>query len=64
MRYVSAPPAPLTLASMPEPATGPRLRALIDTLRPGIVRRVKVTGFDGADILPRWSRPVGGSAQR
>ncbi|WP_436984913.1 hypothetical protein [Streptomyces sp. enrichment culture] len=48
---------------MPEPPTDPRLRALIDTLRPGVVRRVKVTGFDGADILPRWSRPVGGSAQ-
>ncbi|MEU5460339.1 S1 RNA-binding domain-containing protein [Streptomyces althioticus] len=38
---------------MPEPPTDPRLRALIDTLRPGAVRRVKVTGFDGADVLVR-----------
>ena len=38
---------------MSDPATGPRPRALTDTFRPGGVRRVKVTGFDGADILVR-----------
>ncbi|MGA5421974.1 S1 RNA-binding domain-containing protein [Streptomyces lavendulocolor] len=36
---------------MSEPAPDPRLQALISQLRPGAVRTVKVTGFDGADVL-------------
>ncbi|MEU6845581.1 S1 RNA-binding domain-containing protein [Streptomyces sp. NPDC046716] len=38
---------------MPEPAPDPRMRSLINQLRPGAVRTVKVIGFDGADVLVR-----------
>ncbi|MFJ4714666.1 S1 RNA-binding domain-containing protein [Streptomyces sp. NPDC088785] len=38
---------------MSEPARDPRMQFLIDQLLPGAVRRVKVTGFDGADVLVR-----------
>ncbi|MEU7372450.1 S1 RNA-binding domain-containing protein [Streptomyces albidoflavus] len=34
-------------------ASDPRLRALIERLRPGAVRRVTVVGFDGTDVLVR-----------
>ncbi len=36
---------------MSEPASDPRMQSLINQLRPGAVRTVKVTGFDGADVL-------------
>ncbi|MGW7411824.1 S1 RNA-binding domain-containing protein [Streptomyces sp. NPDC054863] len=36
---------------MSEPASDPRMQSLIDQLRPGVVRTVKVTGFDGTDVL-------------
>jgi ribosomal protein S1 len=36
---------------MPESASDPRLRSLINQLRPGPVRTVKVIGFDGSDVL-------------
>ncbi|MFH8610664.1 S1 RNA-binding domain-containing protein [Streptomyces sp. NPDC018029] len=36
---------------MSEPAPDPRLQSLINQLRPGVVRTVKVTGFDGEDVL-------------
>lgn len=36
---------------MSEPAPAPRLQSLINQLRPGAVRTVKVTGFDGVDVL-------------
>ncbi|MGW6971688.1 MULTISPECIES: S1 RNA-binding domain-containing protein [unclassified Streptomyces] len=36
---------------MSEPAPDPRVQSLINQLRPGVVRTVKVTGFDGADVL-------------
>ncbi|UXY17604.1 S1 RNA-binding domain-containing protein [Streptomyces cynarae] len=39
------------LTSMSEPAPDPRMQSLINHLRPGVVRTVKVTGFDGADVL-------------
>ncbi|MEU0742921.1 hypothetical protein [Streptomyces sp. NPDC006134] len=37
--------------SEPAPAPDPRMQSLADRLRPGAVRTVKVTGFDGADVL-------------
>ncbi|MFD7593724.1 S1 RNA-binding domain-containing protein [Kitasatospora sp. NPDC059812] len=36
---------------MSEPAPAPRMQSLINQLRPGAMRTVKVTGFDGADVL-------------
>ncbi|MFD0396761.1 S1 RNA-binding domain-containing protein [Kitasatospora sp. NPDC127121] len=36
---------------MSEPTPDPRLQSLINQLRPGVVRTVKVIGFDGADIV-------------
>ncbi|GAB3963571.1 hypothetical protein GCM10028832_21870 [Streptomyces sparsus] len=36
---------------MSEPVPDPSLPSLTDQLRPGAVRTVKVTGFDGADVL-------------
>ncbi|MFE9803728.1 S1 RNA-binding domain-containing protein [Streptomyces goshikiensis] len=36
---------------MSEPARDPRMQSLINQLWPGAVRTVKVTGFDGADVL-------------
>ncbi|WP_172386968.1 S1 RNA-binding domain-containing protein [Streptomyces sp. MNP-20] len=36
---------------MSEPAPAPRLQSLINQLQPGAARRVKVTGFDGSDVL-------------
>ncbi|MFD7015771.1 S1 RNA-binding domain-containing protein [Streptomyces sp. NPDC059928] len=43
--------APTRLTSMSEPAPDPRMQSLINQLWPGAVRTVKVTGFDGADVL-------------
>ncbi|GHE49493.1 hypothetical protein GCM10017778_36630 [Streptomyces vinaceus] len=42
---------PTRVTSMSEPALDPRMQYLIDRLRPGAVRTVRVTGFDGADVL-------------
>jgi ribosomal protein S1 len=36
---------------VPEPARDPRLKSLINQFQPGPVRTVKVTGFDGVDLL-------------
>ncbi|MFF1410988.1 S1 RNA-binding domain-containing protein [Streptomyces sp. NPDC058289] len=36
---------------MSEPTRDPRMQSLIDQLRTGVVRTVKVTGFDGTDVL-------------
>ncbi|MFE5883309.1 S1 RNA-binding domain-containing protein [Streptomyces hydrogenans] len=36
---------------MSEPAPDPRMQSLINQLWPGAVRTVRVTGFDGADVL-------------
>ncbi|WP_411083838.1 S1 RNA-binding domain-containing protein [Streptomyces sp. cmx-18-6] len=36
---------------MSEPAPDPHTQSLLNQLRPGVVRTVKVTGFDGADVL-------------
>ncbi|MEK2472702.1 S1 RNA-binding domain-containing protein [Streptomyces noursei] len=36
---------------MPEPDRDPRLESLLDQLRPGPVRRVRVIGFDAAGVL-------------
>ncbi|GAA2440011.1 S1 RNA-binding domain-containing protein [Streptomyces lavendulocolor] len=44
-------PASTRLDRVSEPVADPRLRSLADQLRPGAVRTVKVTGFDGADVL-------------
>ncbi|KYG51729.1 hypothetical protein AWI43_30565 [Streptomyces sp. WAC04657] len=38
---------------MSEPTRDPRMQALIDGLLPGAVRRVRITGFDGEDVLVR-----------
>lgn len=40
-----------------ESARDPRLQSLINTLRPGPVRRVRVTGFDGDDVLVLVGEP-------
>ncbi|MFJ3619372.1 S1 RNA-binding domain-containing protein [Streptomyces iakyrus] len=47
---------------MSEPAPDPRLHSLINDLRPGVVRRVRVTGFDGADVLVQLVDAEGGAA--
>ncbi|MFE3599664.1 S1 RNA-binding domain-containing protein [Streptomyces sp. NPDC059142] len=38
---------------MSDPAPDPRMQSLINQLRPGAVRAVRVTGFDGSDVLVR-----------
>ncbi|MFF3392648.1 S1 RNA-binding domain-containing protein [Streptomyces sp. NPDC002669] len=48
---------------MSEPAPDPRMQSLINRLRPGAVRRVKVTGFDGADVLVQLVDVEGGAAE-
>ncbi|MER5499661.1 S1 RNA-binding domain-containing protein [Streptomyces sp. NPDC002561] len=55
--------ASATLASMSEPAPDPRMQSLIDHLLPGAVRTVKVTGFDGADVLVRLVDAEGGATE-
>ncbi|WP_234323210.1 S1 RNA-binding domain-containing protein [Streptomyces bikiniensis] len=44
---------------MSEPSRDPRMQFLIDRLLPGTVRRVRVTGFDGEDVLVRLLDAVG-----
>ncbi|MYR42892.1 S1 RNA-binding domain-containing protein [Streptomyces sp. SID5910] len=48
---------------MPEPAPDPRLQSLTNQLQPGAVRTVKVTGFDGADVLVQLVAVVGEEAE-
>ncbi|WP_229701170.1 S1 RNA-binding domain-containing protein [Streptomyces camponoticapitis] len=48
---------------MSEPAPDPRKQFLIDQLRPGAVRTVKVIGFDGADVLVRPTDTEGENAE-
>ncbi|MFI6376085.1 S1 RNA-binding domain-containing protein [Streptomyces sp. NPDC050546] len=48
---------------MSEPAPDPRVQSLINHLRPGAVRTVKVTGFDGADVLVQLVDAEGGATE-
>ncbi|MFG3093524.1 S1 RNA-binding domain-containing protein [Streptomyces sp. NPDC048202] len=48
---------------MPEPSRDPRLEALINRLRPGPVRTVRVIGFDGTDVLVRFVDAEGEEAE-
>ncbi|MFF4081614.1 S1 RNA-binding domain-containing protein [Streptomyces sp. NPDC001777] len=48
---------------MSEPAPDPRMQSLINRLRPGAVRRVKVTGFDGTDVLVQLVDVEGGATE-
>ncbi len=56
-------PALTRLTSVSEPAPDPRLQSLINQLRPGAVRTVKVTGFDGADVLVQLVDAAGEKAE-
>lgn len=51
------------LTSMSEPAADPRMQSLINQLRPGAVRTVKATGFDGADVLAQLVDTEGKNAE-
>lgn len=53
--------APTRLTFMSEPAPDPRMQSLINQLGPGVVRTVKVTGFDGADVLVELVDADGGA---
>ncbi|MEU6112801.1 S1 RNA-binding domain-containing protein [Streptomyces albidoflavus] len=44
-------------------ASDPRLRALVEQLRPGAVRTVTVVGFDGTDVLVRVPGAGGGASE-
>ncbi|MFE9099046.1 S1 RNA-binding domain-containing protein [Streptomyces sp. NPDC007264] len=48
---------------MSEPAPDLRMQSLINHLRPGAVRTVKVTGFDGADVLVQLVDAEGGATE-
>ncbi|WP_232246701.1 S1 RNA-binding domain-containing protein [Kitasatospora mediocidica] len=48
---------------MPESASDPRLRSLLNRLQPGPVRRVKVVGFDGSDVLVGLEDSEGGNIE-
>ncbi|WP_223279945.1 S1 RNA-binding domain-containing protein [Streptomyces sp. SDr-06] len=49
---------------MSEPTSDPRLQSLINQLRrPGVVRTVKVIGFDGADVLVQLVDAEGGAIE-
>lgn len=48
---------------MPESASDPRLRSLINQLRPGPVRTVKVIGFDTSDVLVTLADDGGAEAE-
>ncbi|MFG2909787.1 S1 RNA-binding domain-containing protein [Kitasatospora sp. NPDC048286] len=48
---------------MSEPAPDPRTQSLINHLRPGVVRTVKVIGFDGADVLVQLVDAEGGATE-
>ncbi|MBB6078401.1 hypothetical protein [Streptomyces paradoxus] len=46
---------------MSEQSPDPRMQSLINQLRPGAVRTVKVIGFDGADVLVELADADGGT---
>ncbi|MFJ3882389.1 S1 RNA-binding domain-containing protein [Streptomyces sp. NPDC090077] len=48
---------------MSESAPDPRLQSLINQLLPGVVRTVKVTGFDGSDVLVELVNAPGEEAE-
>ncbi|MEV6973174.1 S1 RNA-binding domain-containing protein [Kitasatospora sp. NPDC093806] len=48
---------------MSEPTPDPRLQYLVNQLRPGAVRTVKVTGFDGTDVLVELVDAEGGETE-
>lgn len=48
---------------MSAPAPDPRMQSLINHLRPGAVRTVKVIGFDGADVLVQLVDAEGGAIE-
>ncbi|MFI6876025.1 S1 RNA-binding domain-containing protein [Streptomyces sp. NPDC050400] len=48
---------------MSEPARDPRMQSLINRLQPGPVRKVKVLGFDGADVMVQLSDAERGATE-